>query len=61
MSVILSRCSELIAIRLCAIQEMHFKVRRGSVAGYTTDETLEFSPEEYAYDDKDIDNIRVIL
>ena len=37
----ISRCSELIAIILGAVQELHFKVRRGSVAGYTTDETLE--------------------
>ncbi len=36
----ISRCSKLIAIILCVIQELHFKVRRLSVAGYTTDETL---------------------
>ena len=34
----LSRCSKLIAIKLCAISEMHAKVRRESVAGYATDE-----------------------
>ena len=36
----LDGCSKLIAIILCVIQELHFKVRRLSVAGYTTDETL---------------------
>ena len=33
----ISRCSKLIAIKLCAISEMHAKVRRESVAGYATD------------------------
>ena len=37
---LLSRCSKLIAIILCTVLELHSKVRRGSVAGYTTDETL---------------------
>ena len=32
--VLLSRCSKLIAIKLCDILEMHAKVRRVSVAGY---------------------------
>ena len=36
----ISRCSKLIAIKLCALSEMHAKVRRESVAGYATDETL---------------------
>jgi len=31
---------------LCAVPVVHFKVRRVSVAGYTTDETLEWKPEE---------------
>ena len=43
----LSRCSKLIAIKLCAISEMHAKVRRESVAGYATDETLACGPKEY--------------
>ena len=37
---LLSRCSKLMAIILCTVLELHSKVRRGSVAGYTTDETL---------------------
>ena len=44
----LSRCSKLIAIKLCAISEMHAKVRRESVAGYATDETLVCGPKEHA-------------
>ena len=43
----LSRCSKLIAIKLCAISEMHAKVRRESVAGYATDETLVCGPKEH--------------
>ena len=43
----LSRCSKLIAIKLCAISEMHDKVRRESVAGYATDETLVCGPKEH--------------
>ena len=43
----LSRCSKLIAIKLCAISAMHAKVRRGSVAGYATDETLVCGPKEH--------------
>ena len=39
--VILSGCSNSIVIILCAVQQLHFKFRRGIVAGYTTDETLE--------------------
>ena len=42
----ISRCSKLIAIKLCAISEMHGKVRRESVAGYATDETLACGPRE---------------
>ncbi len=42
----LSSCSKLIAIKLCAISEMHAKVRRESVAGYATDETLVCGPKE---------------
>ncbi len=42
----LSSCSKLIIIILCAILEMFFPVRRGSVAGYTTDETGKNSPKE---------------
>mgnify|MGYP003215351665 CR=1 FL=1 len=42
-----SRCSKLIAIKLCAISEMHAKVRRESVAGYATDETLVCGPKEH--------------
>ena len=34
---LLSRCSKLIAIILCTVLELHSKVRRGSVAGYTTE------------------------
>ena len=45
--LLLSRCSKLIAIKLCAISEMHAKVRRGSVAGYATDETLACGPKEH--------------
>ena len=44
---LLSRCSKLIAIKLCAISEMHAKVRRESVAGYATDETLACGPKEH--------------
>ena len=40
MPLFISKCSKLIAIILCVIQELHFKVRRLSVAGNTTDETL---------------------
>ena len=43
----LSSCSKLIAIKLCAISEMHAKVRRESVAGYATDETLVCGPKEH--------------
>ena len=43
----LSSCSKLIAIKLCAISEMHAKVRRESVAGYATDETLACGPKEH--------------
>ena len=43
----LSRCSKLIAIKFCAISEMHGKVRRESVAGYATDETLACGPKEH--------------
>ena len=43
----ISRCSKLIAIKLCAISEMHDKVRRESVAGYATDETLVCGPKEH--------------
>ena len=43
----ISRCSKLIAIKLCAISEMHGKVRRESVAGYATDETLVCGPKEH--------------
>ena len=43
----LSSCSRLIAIKLCAISVMHAKVRRGSVAGYATDETLACGPKEH--------------
>ena len=43
----ISRCSKLIAIKLCAISEMHGKVRRESVAGYATDETLACGPKEH--------------
>ena len=43
----LSSCSKLIAIKLCAISEMHAKVRRESVAGYATDETLVCCPKEH--------------
>mgnify|MGYP001720265881 FL=1 len=43
----ISRCSKLIAIKLCAISEMHAKVRRESVAGYATDETLACGPKEH--------------
>lgn len=42
----MSRCSKLTAIILYAVHDMHFKVRRWSVTGYTTDETLECSPEQ---------------
>ena len=43
----LSRCSKLIAIKFCAISEAHAKVRRESVAGYATDETLVCVPKEH--------------
>ena len=43
----LNRCSKLIAIKLCAISDMHAKVRRESVAGYATDETLVCGPKEH--------------
>ena len=43
----LSSCSKLIAIKLCAISEMHANVRRESVAGYATDETLECGTKEH--------------
>ncbi len=43
----ISRCSKLIAIKLCDISEMHAKVRRESVAGYATDETLVCGPKEH--------------
>ena len=43
----LSRCSKLIAIKLCAISEMHDKVRRESVAGYANDKTLVCGPKEH--------------
>ena len=43
----LSSCSKLIAIKLCAISEMHAKVRRESVAGYATDETLVCCTKEH--------------
>ena len=43
----LSSCSKLIAIKLCAISEMHAKVRRERVAGYATDETLVCCPKEH--------------
>ena len=33
-------CSESVAIRLCPAQDVHFKIRKLSVAGYTTDDTL---------------------
>ena len=42
----ISRCSKFIAFKLCAISEMHAKVRRESVAGYATDETLVCGPKE---------------
>ena len=45
--IVLSRCSKLIAIKLRAISEMHAKVRRESVAGYATDETLVCGPKEH--------------
>ena len=45
--LLLSRCSKLIAIKLYAISEMHAKVRRESVAGYSTDETLACGPKEH--------------
>ena len=32
---------------MCAISEMHDKVRRESVAGYATDETLVCGPKEH--------------
>ena len=44
----LSSCSKLIIIILPVILEMFFPVRRGSVAGYTTDETGKNSPKERA-------------
>ena len=53
----LSRCSKLIAAKLCVIPEMHAKVRRGGVAGYATDETLAYSPKERTRWCKDIENI----
>ena len=37
---LISKCSKLIAIKLCALSEKHAKVRRESVAGYAMDETL---------------------
>ena len=37
---LISRCYKLIAIILCDVRNLHFKVRRVSVAGYTTDKTL---------------------
>ena len=40
----ISRFSKLIAIKLCAISERHATVRRESVAGYATDETLACGP-----------------
>ena len=43
----ISRCSKLIAIKLCALSEMHATVRRESVAGYATDETLVCGPKEH--------------
>ena len=43
----LSSCPKLIAIKLCAISEKHAKVRRESVAGYATDETLVCGPKEH--------------
>ena len=43
----ISRCSKLIVIKLCAISKMHAKVRRESVAGYATDETLVCGPKEH--------------
>ena len=45
--IILIRCSKLIAIKLCAISEMHAKVRRESLAGYATDETLACGQKEH--------------
>ena len=45
----ISRCSKLIAIKLCAISEMHAKVRRGSVAGYATDDRLILNSYLIAY------------
>ncbi len=45
MQLFIRRCSKLIAIRLRVISEMHAKVRRESVAGYATDETLACDPE----------------
>ena len=39
--------SKLIAIKLCAVSAMHAKVRRGSVAGYATDENLVCGPKEH--------------
>ena len=38
--IIISIHSKLIAIILFAVQYLHLKVRRVSVTGYTTDETL---------------------
>ena len=43
----ISRCSKLIVIKLCAISEMHDKVRRESAAGYATDETLVCGTKEH--------------
>ena len=44
---LVSSCSKLIAIKLCTISEMHATVRRESVAGYATDETLVCGPKEH--------------
>ena len=54
----ISRCSKFIAFKLCAISEMHAKVRRESVAGYATDETLVCGPKEQSTQDggKDIED-----
>ena len=45
--IILIRCSKLIAIRLCAISEMHAKVRKLNVEGYSPDETLACGQKEH--------------
>ena len=44
---LLSRCSKSVAIKLCALSEMHAKVRKESVAGYANDETLACGPQDH--------------